>query len=232
MFFEDKNFQFLSSKNKFGPIGFLLVRLFFRRKKTVRSESEICYALAKLNSFHISIRFIMQEKTKCLFLVLVCAFNVQIASAQLSYFTIKYTQLDAFYLSPSEVNAKKVMQDNEIERNNNGQESVIPSNPLMLDGKKLDYGSFSLMSKGVLNLVKSEPVTGGVTAIPFYVSIRRDGKILENKKMRFANKSLEKINLSEILSFAKEGDVLIIKPVRAEDFLAKRILKLTYGGGC
>ena len=174
----------------------------------------------------------MQEKTKCLFLVLVCAFNVQIAFAQLSYFTIKYTQLDAFYLSPSEVNAKKVMQDNEIERNNNGQESVIPSNPLMLDGKKLDYGSFSLMSKGVLNLVKSEPVTGGVTAIPFYVSIRRDGKILAHKKMRFANKSLEKINLSEILSFAKEGDVLIIKPVRAEDFLAKRILRLTNAGGC
>ena len=43
LLFFDKNFQFLSKNNNFRPIGFLLVRLFFRRKKTVRSESQICY---------------------------------------------------------------------------------------------------------------------------------------------------------------------------------------------
>ena len=60
----------------------------------------------------------------------------------------------------------------------------------------------------------------------------RGSKILENKKMLFANKFLERINLFDILPFAKEGDVLIVKRVRAEDFPAKRILKLTNGGGC
>ena len=50
--------------------------------------------------------------------------------------------------------------------------------------------------------------------------------------MLFANKFLERINLFDILPFAKEGDVLIVKRVRAEDFPAKRILKLTNGGGC
>ena len=35
--FFDKNFQFLS-KNNFGPIDFLLARLFLRSKKTVRKK--------------------------------------------------------------------------------------------------------------------------------------------------------------------------------------------------
>ena len=41
LFLKIKIFNFYL-QNNFGPIGFLLARLFFRRKKTVRSESEIC----------------------------------------------------------------------------------------------------------------------------------------------------------------------------------------------
>ena len=53
--FEDKKFSIFIFKNNFSPIGFLLARLFFRRKKTVRSESEICYApnSLKINALKI-----------------------------------------------------------------------------------------------------------------------------------------------------------------------------------
>lgn len=173
----------------------------------------------------------MQEKTKYLFLFLVCVFSSTTASAQLTYFSQHYTRIESIFWSPKETNAREVERDNELERNESPQESVIPSNPLMLDGKKLDYGDFSLTSTGTLTLVKSEPVTGGVTPIPFYVYIRRNGKVLSNKKLLFANKILDKIDLYDIFSNSKVGDLLIIKPARAEDWRAKRILKLI-GGGC
>ena len=101
----------------------------------------------------------------------------------------------------------------------------------MLDGKELDYGKFTLFSEGVLTVVRGNPQTKDLTPIPFYVSIRRNGKIITDKKMLFANKSLKKIDLAEIFAFARYGDLLIIKPARPEDWRAKRILKLT-GGGC
>jgi hypothetical protein len=44
------------------------------------------------------------------------------------------------------------------------------------------------------------------------------------------NKELYKINLSDIFPFCKDGDLLIVKPARAEDWASKRILKLL--GGC
>ena len=85
-------------------------------------------------------------------------------------------------------------------------------------------------SKGLLTVVKNVPVTGEIAAIPFYISLRRDGKVVENKKMPFAHKQLDKINIEEVFKFAKEGDLLIIKPARAEDWRAKRILKLIVNG--
>jgi hypothetical protein len=101
----------------------------------------------------------------------------------------------------------------------------------MLNDKTLDYGAFDLQSKGVLTLVKGNLITVKATPISFFVSIRRNGKILDDKNMLFLNKPLYKINLSKIFPFAKEGDILIINPVQAENWKAKRILKLI-GGGC
>jgi hypothetical protein len=127
--------------------------------------------------------------------------------------------------------AKEVMQDNELERHEVGQNENFDTNPLMLNDKTLDYGAFDLQSKGVLTLVKGNLITVKATPISFYVSIRRNGKILDDKNMLFLNKALYKINLSKIFLFAKEGDILIINPVQTENWKAKRILKLI-GGGC
>jgi hypothetical protein len=147
-----------------------------------------------------------------------------------SYYSSK-AKLKATYFD--EIAADKygyeVMQNSEFEQP--GQLLYKPFNSLLINEKPLDYRNFSLFTEGVLSVLDSSPSSNTAKEIPFYVSIRRNGKILEDKKMLFMNKKLDKINLDEIFAFAKYGDLLIIKPVRAEHWRAKRILKLI-GGGC
>jgi hypothetical protein len=78
------------------------------------------------------------------------------------------------------------------------------------------------------SMTNSMPIktTSVMKPIPFYVSIRRNGVIVEDNKMNFLNKQLYKVNLSDVFPFSKPGDVLIINPVNPEDWKAKRILKL------
>jgi hypothetical protein len=128
-------------------------------------------------------------------------------------------------------NALKVMQDNELEYHVVGGKENFSRNPLMLNGKSLDYGTFNMQSKGFLTLVKGNPEKTDAKPILFYISIRRNGNILEDKSMLFLNKALYKINLSKVFPFSQEGDLLIINPVEAKNWKAKRILKLI-GGGC
>ncbi len=159
--------------------------------------------------------------------------NLSVASAQGTYMPPmqNFTKLKDFYLSDADKYAKEVRQNNELERNEVGQSTNFNSNPLMLNGKQLDYSQFSLNSKGLLTVVSGNPHKNEATPIAFYVSIRRNGKEIVDKKMLFAQKILTQIKLSDIFAFAKDGDLLIIKPVRLEDWKAKRILKLM-GGGC
>ena len=178
----------------------------------------------------------MQKIRKQMLIILIIALNGFAAFAQDSYYTrltklSGYYLLNGFYITAHEKNAIEVMQDNEFDKNQAGQYVYFHTNPLVLNGKQLDYGDFDLNSRGFLTVVKGKPETPEAEPISFYVYLRRDGKIIEDKKMLFANKSLKKINLSEIFPFAKQGDLLIIQPVGAEDWRAKRILKLI-GGGC
>jgi hypothetical protein len=142
----------------------------------------------------------------------------------------KLTNLNWFNKNTNNNNtAKEVIQDNEFERNEAGELANFYLNPLLLNGRTLDLNNFFLGTKGILSVVKGKPETNEAKAIPFYVYIRRDGKIIEDSKMSFLNKTLFKIELSDIFPFCKRGDLLIIKPVRGEDWKAKRILKLIEG---
>lgn len=174
----------------------------------------------------------MQKQKTFGLVILALVLNISFAFSQVgdSYYSAK-ARLKAAYFD--EIAADKygyeVMQDSEFEQA--GQLIYKPFNSLLINGKLLDYRTFSLFSEGVLTVLDSGLNTNDAKEISFYVSIRRNGKILEDKKMLFANKKLDKINLDEIFAFAKYGDLLIIKPVRAEHWRAKRILKLI-GGGC
>lgn len=183
----------------------------------------------------------MIVKTKCGFVILFIVLNTFIAEAQnadatysnqYSYTSINYVIKTQIYkLSEKQLHAQAVRQDNELVQNSPSQSTSFYENPLQLNGQVLDYGNFDLMSRGFLAIVRGNPDSKDAEAVPFYVSIRRNGKIVENKKMSFLNKAVNKINLSEVLPFCKEGDVLIVNPSKAEDWQAKRILKLL-GGGC
>jgi hypothetical protein len=178
----------------------------------------------------------MEKKMKYLFMSLVLVFTSKI-DAQNSMSSIENMIKFNYFQKLTAPNmkqerAKEVMQDNELERQEVGGNENFDCNPLMLNDKVLDYGTFDLQSKGVLTLVKGNLITVKATPIPFYISIRRNGKILDDKNMLFLNKPLYKINLSKIFPFSEEGDLLIINPVNSENWKAKRILKLIGGGGC
>ena len=174
----------------------------------------------------------MKSKMKCLLLFLTVMFSLNLAYTQINnpYGVINVAMLDLLYDPPSAKHTREVMQDNELERNIVGENTNIYENPLLLNSEVLDYGTFTLNSRGNLTVVKGKPETEEATPIPFYVYIRRNGKIIENKKMVFLNKQVYKVNLSDIFPFCKHGDMLIIKPARAEDWKAKRVLKLIMEG--
>jgi hypothetical protein len=173
----------------------------------------------------------MKGKIKYLILLLGIIFSLNIGHAQYleNYFTsLTVIRWDVQILRQK--HASEVMQDNEFERN--VLTSNIHANPLLLNGKILNYGTFDGNTTGVLTVVKGKPETSEAQVIPFYVYIRRSGKIITNSKMSFLNKKLTKIEISDILKFSQNGDVLIIKPVKTEDWRAKRILKIVNNFGC
>lgn len=175
----------------------------------------------------------MQAKIKVLLTFLVCALNAIVTDAQPLASYAEMTTIPWFRVlakPPRLTHAQEVMQDNELIPQKVGQNANFSANPLQINGQSLDYDTFDFGTQGVLTAVKGSPDSGESELIPFHVSLRRNGKILKDKKMSFLNKRLYKINLSDIFPFGQQGDVLIINPVRKEDWKAKRLLKLI--GGC
>jgi hypothetical protein len=180
----------------------------------------------------------MQKKAKFLAVLLVAALNITVADAQSfsSYVQQMVSNMTTlpFYRAltrpPLLTHAQQVMQDNEFERKTVGQDANFYANPLLVNGKPLDYDTFDMFTNGILTLVKGNPASKDAKAVPFYLSIRRKGKIITDKKMPFLNKALYRLNLSDFFPFVEFDDVLIINPVNAEDWKGKRILKLV--GGC
>jgi hypothetical protein len=175
----------------------------------------------------------MQRRIALLFAVLYCTLSAIFASAQTSKPYAELVTIPFFRLlahPPRLTHAQEVTQDNELVPNSIGQSAQFAANPLQINGKSLDYDNFGVNTRGILTLVKGDPASKDGQLIPFNVYIRRNGKILEDKKMLFLGKVLFEVNLSDIFPFGQDGDVLIVNPVRAEDWKAKRILK--YLRGC
>ncbi len=125
--------------------------------------------------------------------------------------------------------AKEVMQDNEY-ISTGYEKGIFLDNPLMLNGKLLDYSEFNMRSQGELTVNKAGDTIGQTMQIPFYVYLRRNGiRILIPGKEKPDPKQA-KINVWEILKLAAPGDHLVIEAVRKEDGSVKRILKLLSGG--
>lgn len=125
--------------------------------------------------------------------------------------------------------AKEVAQDNEYDITGN-EVGIFLTNPLVLNGKPLDYGEFNLQSKGELTVIKAADLTGQTMQIPFYIYLRRNGNRVLIPGKDGSDPEKIKIDISEILRHAEPGDHLVIEPVRKEDGPVKRILKLLKSG--
>lgn len=129
-----------------------------------------------------------------------------------------------FTLTP-EQRAEAVManEDPELERNDEGQETPIYANPILLNGQPLNYSTFSIKSKGTLTLMKGNPTSTSAVKIPFRVYLRRNGMIVYEKK---SASKLTQVEISEVLALSKAGDQLIINPTEKVDYKAKRIINV------
>jgi hypothetical protein len=123
---------------------------------------------------------------------------------------------------------KDIVQFNEYTSTGDEQGNFY-ENPLMLDGKQLDYAYFSPQLKGELTVVKGAPKTGYTTEVPFRIYLRREGNRVLIPGNDISDKGQMKIEISRILQHAKPGDQLIIEAVNRVDGRVKRILKLPNG---
>jgi beta-lactamase regulating signal transducer with metallopeptidase domain len=96
--------------------------------------------------------------------------------------------------------------------------------PLLIDGRPLDSTVFTIETRGTLTLVQGDPASSAATRLGFRVSLRRDGKILDEPKAALLNRALLEADLGQVLAFARPGDQLIVDPVDAGDARARRII--------
>jgi len=108
-------------------------------------------------------------------------------------------------------------QGNEMGCDKTKQNGIFYSYPVMFDGQILDYADFTMKSKGQLTLVTGNPGAANAFVVPFYIYLRRNGKIVKEDKMDFFNKPVSSIDISDVLPFSKAGDVLIIIPAGKPD---------------
>ena len=166
---------------------------------------------------------------KTLTLLLLSTITIGSRTAAQSYFTYA-TAAEVMQQIQARQREKQIVLNNEYQ-GTGYEQGIFLSNPLMLNGKPLDYSVFGVRTKGELTLAKAKTIAGQTIQIPFYVYLRRNGnKVLIPGKVKPDAKQI-KIELSQILEYAKPGDQLIIEPFNKEDGPAKRILKL-FENGC
>ncbi|GAB3959519.1 hypothetical protein GCM10028805_55790 [Spirosoma harenae] len=99
------------------------------------------------------------------------------------------------------------------------------TNPLVLNGKSLDYTFFTTSSRGTLAVVAGNPDSKEATKIPFRVYLRRNGMNILNGTSS-CNREVYEADLAAVLSKSQHGDELIIEPVNKIDEEARRVIHL------
>jgi len=98
------------------------------------------------------------------------------------------------------------------------------SYPVIFNGHILDYADFKMKSRGQLSIVTDNPGSANATEVPFYIYLGRNGKIVKECKMNCLNQPVNSIEIADILSFSKAGDVLVIIPAAKPGGKTKIIL--------
>ena len=95
-------------------------------------------------------------------------------------------------------------------------------NPLLLNGKSVDFSIFSMVNTGMISLA-GNPDSESKTKIPFYISIKRSGKIVEAYSNIHHHAVLE-VNMAEILKYAQVGDQIVIDPAEMKGQIGRKII--------
>jgi hypothetical protein len=140
-----------------------------------------------------------------------------------------FTSLNPFNQLQMSPRALDVKQDNEY-TSTGIEQGIFYENPLMLNGKPLDYNVFNNKLTGELTVIKGAAITGKSIQVSFYCYLRRDGTKVPVPGNEKCKTGYIKVDISEILKHAKEGDLLVIESVNKVDGAVKRILKVLVGG--
>jgi hypothetical protein len=106
-----------------------------------------------------------------------------------------------------------------------GGDNYFYGNPLVLNGKSLDYQTFWKGSKGLLALVKGNPNSADATRVPFKIYLKHEGQVV-NKGLSSDSRELYEVEVAHVLALARFGDELVIEPAQKSDVKAKRVIKL------
>ncbi|MBD2705217.1 hypothetical protein IC229_31640 [Spirosoma sp. BT702] len=110
-------------------------------------------------------------------------------------------------------------------KNDPENKSAFAANPLLLNGKSLNYETFWLYSQGTLAVVSGNPESEEAVKIPFYVYLNREGFPVREGASN-SRQIVYSVDVAKILASARPGDELIIEPARKTDSQARRIIRL------
>lgn len=101
--------------------------------------------------------------------------------------------------------------------------SYFYNNPLLLNGKSVEFALYSSVQNGKISLVKGNPETNQKTLISFCVYLKRNGKIIDADSYGHNNAVME-FEMSEILRSAKPGDQIVIDPADKNEEMGRRVI--------
>jgi hypothetical protein len=129
-------------------------------------------------------------------------------------------------IQPVQAKVKTRRSTNVVHRDEPAKKVNFYGNPLMLDGKPLNYTTFSMSSRGMLAVVEGDPESKETTKVPFRVYLRRQGAVITPNGSGNSQSVYYEMEMTAVLALARPGDDLVIEPARKTDAVAKRVIKL------
>jgi len=105
----------------------------------------------------------------------------------------------------------------------NADEKVNLS-PMLLNGKSVEPAMFSAVRYGRISIVNSG--YGLKDKIPFYIYLKRDGKIIDADS-KGHNATVFEFEIAEILKSAKVGDQIIVDPAGQTGQTGRKIITVS-----
>lgn len=94
----------------------------------------------------------------------------------------------------------------------------VKHDSLLLNGKETSADMFSWITKGKLSMGG-----GARNAVPFYIYLMREGKII-NSESYVHNHAVKEYEMAEILKLAKDGDQIIVDPAGQLHNSARKVI--------